>query len=495
MASLPPRTRGSPGPLPPALLALGIAGVAVLAAALALWRHSARPSPSSHGPAVLQLRTGEPGPTVPPSFLGLSLEWDSVVPYTGPAGRRHDLLRILAPVQRAAHSPLALRIGGDTGDQAWWNPSGRPRPPTVLQDVGPETLDAIGRLARGLGGPVTLGLNLALDDPANARAMADQARRRLPPGALAALEIGNEPDLYRHGHTFRRGGHLHRRVTKDPHYDLARYTSQTDRYLRALARPGGPRLVVGGFAGPGWWPSLPALLRGWGGRAGALAAHLYALPDCSAPTPAAAWLMSPAASRDRVASLQPLVAIAREQRLPVRIAELNSAACGGRPGLSDAPAAALWLTDTLFAALRIGAAGADVHTWYGASYAPFAVAGPHTVARPPLAGMLAFARAAPAGSRLVPVSVRGGDGLRAWATIAPGGTVRVALLAPTTARALVPAGARTGCARVWRSPGPSRRPRCACPSADRYAIGLPARSLAVVTLRADATRTCSREPR
>jgi hypothetical protein len=443
------------------------------------------------GLAVVDVSSTGRGPVVPRSFLGLSVEWDSVVAYAGATGhRRSGLLALLSPLSRAAGTPLALRIGGDTGDQAWWNPSGRPRPRTVLQDVGPATLDAVAWLARGLGGPVTLGLNLALGDPANAATMAAEARRRLPAGAPAALEIGNEPDLYRHGHTFRSGGHLHRRLVKDPHYDVAIYARQVDRYLRRLSRRHGPRLVVGGFAGPGWWPSLPRLLRDWGDRPGAIAGHLYALPQCSAPTPPATWLMSTRASRDRVATLAPLAAVARRHGLPLRVAELNSAACGGRPHFSDTRAAALWLADTLFAILRLGAAEADVHTWRGAEYAPFAVAGSRVAARPPLQGMLAFAKAAPTGSRLVATAVHGGRGLRSWATVDPHGVVRLALLAPRAQRVHVAAGRRTGCAQVWRSPAQPRRAGCRCPSGGRYPVSLPARSLAVLTFGAPAGAAC-----
>jgi len=66
-----------------------------------------------------------------------------------------------------------------------------------------------------------------------------------------------------------------------------------------------------------------------------------------------------AATGGRVATLAPLAAIARRANLPWRVTELQSAVCGGRPGLSDGRTAALWLTDTLFALLRLGAAQAD----------------------------------------------------------------------------------------------------------------------------------------
>lgn len=415
---------------------------------------------------------------MPAAFLGLSVEWDSVAAYAGPAGRRRGALpALLAPL-----GPLALRVGGDTSDQAWWNPRGFPRPPTVLQDVTPATLDAVGWLARRLHGPVTLGLNLALGDPANALALARAARRRLP---VEALEIGNEPDLYTRSRVVRVPGHVHQRLRKRRHYDPAGYGRDAGRLLAALSSglTPTPRLVVAGFAGDEWWPALPRLLASWRGEAGALAGHLYAVPTCKGPAPPASWLLTAEASRGRAALLAPLAALARRHALPMRVSELNSAACGGRPGLSDTFGAALWLDDTLFALLRVGAQQVDVHTWNHARYAPFAVAGRGAQARPPLAGMLAFHRAAPAGSRLIDADVSGADALRAWATSGRDGIVRVALIAPHAARVRVHAGAGQRCAALWTATAAGTRNGPVCPRHGRYPISLPARSLAVLTAR------------
>jgi hypothetical protein len=423
------------------------------------------------------------GRAIAPSALGLSIEWDSVEAYTGPPGhRRSALARQLASIGRAAGSPLALRIGGDSGDQAWWNPTGRRRPATVLQDVTPRTLSAVVWLARALHGPVTLGLNLALGDAANALALARAAQQRLPPGSLEALEIGNEPDLYTRAHTFRVPGHVHRRLRKHARYDAARWARESARYESVLRRGlgAGPHLSVAGFAGQGW---VPALDRALGGRlrdAGAVAGHLYALPSCSAPTPSSAWLMSAAASRGRVAQLAPLAAVARRHGLPLRVTELNSAACGGRAGLSDRFASALWLTDTLFALQRLGARQADVHTWLHARYAPFVPRGERVTARPELYGMLAFARAAPHGSRPAAIRVTHAHGLRAWATVDGAGATRVALVAPAAVTTTVRGARSAGCANLWRAVagrGPSTRRVC-----PPYRLRLPPRSLTVLTL-------------
>jgi hypothetical protein len=92
--------------------------------------------------------------------------------------------------------------------------------------------------------------------------------------------------------------------------------------------------------------------------------------------------------------------------------------------------------------------------------------------------MLAFARAAPVGSRLVGVRVGGGAGVRAWATVDRAGIERLALLAPRAAHVVI-RGMRPGsCARVWRTPPQRVRRTCAA------ALDLPAGSMAVVTFGA-----------
>jgi hypothetical protein len=442
------------------------------------------PRPSRPAGVAVAVEVARAGRVVPRAFLGLSIEWDSVGAYAGPRGARTAALRtVLAPLV-ARTGGLALRIGGDTADQAWWNPRGRPAPPGVLQDVSPATLDAVAWLARSLRGPVTLDLNLALGDPDNALALARAARRRLPPGSLETLEIGNEPDLYTRGRVFRVPGHVHRRVRKRVRYGVDAYRRDVTPYLDVLARRPRPaaRLAVAGFAGPGWWPSLPALVRSAGGRVGALSAHLYALPRCGGRPPPLSWLLTRTASRGRAASLAPLVAIARRQRLPVRVTELNSAACGGRPRWSDTFPAALWLTDTLFALLHDGVDQADVHTWAHARYAMFDVAGRRATARPPLTAMLAFARAAPPTSRLVATGVRPGP-LRAWATVDRRGTLRVALIASGAVRAQLATGRRR-CADVWLADGRRGHSSRVCPRGGRLPVDLPADAIAVVTIRA-----------
>jgi len=454
------------------------------------------------GPPRIAVDTGSPGRAVPAPFLGLSMEWTSVGSYGGPA--RPGIVALLRRLEAASGAPLPLRIGGASGEESWWNPSRRgPPPPGVRHDIDPASLTALAGLARGLDAPVTMGLNLQDGDDRNALALARAAQRRLR-GRLEGLEIGNEPDLYTAARTF--GPPAVRRLRKRVRYAPADYVRDAGRYLDALAAGlparSRPRLVIGGFAGsPTWPPTLPRLIARHPGTVGAIAAHRYGLSGCELGGDAAssrAALLATQASRERMAGLEPLVAIAPAHRLPLWVTELNSAPCGGAPGASDSFAAALWLTDALFALVRAGADRAALQTFDGAVYAPFARRGAGAVARPPFFGMLAFARAAPRGTHLVPVRIAGGGRVRAWATEAPDGTVRVALIAGVDARSVrvrIATGPGRPCAIVRVTSAPAlaaragiadRAPRTVCPRGGAVPVEVPGPSLTVVTLPARA---------
>jgi len=454
------------------------------------------------GPPRIAVDTGSPGRAVPAPFLGLSMEWTSVGSYGGPA--RPGIVALLRRLEAASGAPLPLRIGGASGEESWWNPSRRgPPPPGVRHDIDPASLTALAGLARGLDAPVTMGLNLQDGDDRNALALARAAQRRLR-GRLEGLEIGNEPDLYTAARTF--GPPAVRRLRKRVRYAPADYVRDAGRYLDALAAGlparSRPRLVIGGFAGsPTWPPTLPRLIARHPGTVGAIAAHRYGLSGCELGGDAAssrAALLATQASRERMAGLEPLVAIAHAHRLPLWVTELNSAPCGGSPGASDSFAAALWLTDALFALVRAGADRAAVQTFDGAVYAPFARRGAGAVARPPFFGMLAFARAAPRGTHLVPVRIARGGRVRAWATEAPDGTVRVALIAGVDARSVrvrIATGPGRPCATVRVTSAPAlaaragiadRAPRRVCPRGGAVPVEVPGPSLTVVTLPARA---------
>jgi hypothetical protein len=157
-----------------------------------------------------------------------------------------------------------------------------------------------------------------------------------------------------------------------------------------------------------------------------------------------------------------MVAIGRRAGAPVHVTEMNSASCGGVPGISDTFAAALWAPGALFAMARAGVSGVDLHTWPRAPYAPFAfTTRPSGVtraeARPLYFGLLLFADAAGHGSRLLPAHVTTSTGVGAWATLTRSGHVRVVMVNPSASRSarvtIALRGAGPAVLRLMRAPG------------------------------------------
>ena len=89
-----------------------------------------------------------------------------------------------------------LRLGGDSTDWSWWPVSHVARPPGVRFTLTPNWLDVAHAVATGVRGRLILGIDLEADNltiaAAEANAMVDRIGRR----SVAALELGNEPELY-----------------------------------------------------------------------------------------------------------------------------------------------------------------------------------------------------------------------------------------------------------------------------------------------------------
>jgi hypothetical protein len=165
--------------------------------------------------------------------------------------------------------------------------------------------------------------------------------------------------------------------------------------------------------------------------------HRYPLNRCfttpgSPNYPTIAHLLSSSASRGLASGLTPYVRFAHHRGDIFRIDELNSVACGGKIGVSDTFASALWALDVLFAMARSGVDGVNIHTFAGARYGLFTFHRAGTAwsafVRPEYYGLLMFAQAAPPGSRLLPVTHTGSPDVRGWATRAADGTIRMVLI-------------------------------------------------------------------
>jgi hypothetical protein len=142
-----------------------------------------------------------------------------------------------------------------------------------------------------------------------------------------------------------------------------------------------------------------------------------------------ARVLSQQSSTGMAASLGPVLAAAQHAGLPLRVTELNSVTCGGRAGVSNTFATALWAPDALYALLHRGAAGVNLHVRADAINAPFAFNAHGLVARPLLYGLLMFVRSLGPGAQLVPLHLQAPPAARlaAWA-VSTGGHLHLLLL-------------------------------------------------------------------
>ena len=165
--------------------------------------------------------------------------------------------------------------------------------------------------------------------------------------------------------------------------------------------------------------------------------HRYPLNQCfttpgSPKYPTVTNMLSSSASRGLASGITRYVSVAHQEGDTFRIDEMNSVACGGKAGVSDTFASALWALDALFAVARSGADGVNIHTFPRARYGLFTFhrtsTGWSAFVRPEYYGLLMLAQAAPPGARLLSLTRSGSPEVRAWATRAPDGRIRLVLI-------------------------------------------------------------------
>ena len=223
----------------------------------------------------------------------------------------------------------------------------------------------LGQLARATPLSLLFDLNLAARSPQMAQAVGRELQRTVPRSSVTGFEIGNEPDLYVIGLV---GNRFIKRGGDSPFqwalkYRASAYGSDFARYVSALQTVW-PHVS---YAGPSQASGRTDFARHAlsTGKLSMLTVHRYQFNACLGPTgltyPSQAKYLSGTASRVFAAASQSLVSLAHRAGLPLRVTEFGSAICGGRAGVTNTYATALWAADTIFNLMAQGVDGVNVH--------------------------------------------------------------------------------------------------------------------------------------
>ncbi|MGB6669249.1 MAG: hypothetical protein WBE73_12950 [Candidatus Acidiferrum sp.] len=352
----------------------------------------------------LILRPDRLGNKIGDDFTGLSYESAQLGNPNFFSGENTEL----AGFMRTLGASGVLRIGGNTSEYCYWTPNpakqanlpnaesmrtgDKANPIAFGLTAGPDTghkapapvsitPQAIRNLRDFLdasGWKLIYGLNMGTGTPEDA---ADEAAYVIDVAGskLIAFQLCNEPDLF-----FRNG-------IRKADYDFAQFAGEWERFYQAIRA----RVPNASFAGPDTaynneW--LVPFAKQFKHEASFLSQHYYAEGPPTDPSMTIERLLRP--NPNLQAEFEGMKRVMNESGLPFRLAETNSCYQGGKPGVSDTFASALWSADLMYQLASEGGTGINFHGGGYGWYTPIAGTRENGfLARPIFYGMLLFAQA------------------------------------------------------------------------------------------------------
>ena len=323
----------------------------------------------SNARVALSIPNEATGPHMPIDFVGLSYEVQQLVDPSFFSAQNSGLIREF----KALSSAGVLRLGGNTGEFAYWKPapdSAEPEHPQVREVTGEPkaqyyavTVEAVRNLAGFLeaaGWTCVYGMGMGTNTPTRAAEEAAFVAETLG-NRLRYFQIGNEPDLF--------DRHL-----RDPKtWSAKTYLEEWLTLARAIAA----RVPAAKFGMPdvaskvSWltenadqWPSIqaPPLVT-------TITHHHYFGGPATNPEVNIPNLLK-AATMQRVQNTANTATTAASKiGARVRMTEGNTCYRGGKPGVSDVFAAALWSADYSLLLASNDYSGVNLHGGTGKSVA------------------------------------------------------------------------------------------------------------------------------
>ncbi len=312
--------------------------------------------------AELTLRDGAQTAPLPLDYTGLSYELAQLTDPQFFSAANRELVthfQLLSP-----HG--VLRIGGNTSEFCWFQadastpapklrvPQGRLEDnwmPHRLFAIKPEAIDALAGFLRATGWKLIYGLNFGNSTPERAATEAAYVSHAVDE-QLEFFQIGNEPDLYQKASN----------GTRPPGWGFDDYLREWTAYAEAIAA----RVPGAHFGGPDVGSSSNWITR-FGNevapelraRLTTLTGHYYAEGPPNDPSMTTERLLK---GNPKIAgSMAEIEAVARAHGLVYRMSEGNSCYRGGKPGMSNAFASALWAGDYMLQLASLGCVGVNLH--------------------------------------------------------------------------------------------------------------------------------------
>jgi len=341
--------------------------IATAAASLAAARLGAQNKAAAR--VTLRIPANATGPHMPTDFVGLSYE---VQQLTDPSFFSASNTGLIGQFKALAPGGV-LRLGGNTSEFAWWKPtpeSAEPEHPQTREVVGEPkaqyyavTAEAVRNLAdflKAAGWTCLYGIGMGTNTPERAADEAEFAAKTLGEN-LQYFQIGNEADLFGH--------HL-----RDPKtWSAKTYLQEWLTLARAVTTrvPGAKFGMPDVAANVGWlteiadlWPTVenpPHVTT--------LTHHYYFGGPATNPEVNIPNLLKPATMARVQKTADTATAAANKMGARVRMTEGNTCYRGGKPGVSDVFAAALWAADYSLLLASNNYSGVNLHGGTGKSVA------------------------------------------------------------------------------------------------------------------------------
>ena len=288
------------------------------------------------GQATFTLQLDRPGRLVSDSLTGLSYETLQLANPAFFSADNHALIQLFR--QLSPHG--VLRIGGNTSDYTVWSEYRGELPTQKVGKTGPQrafvlhpqSLHALAAFLRATGWKLVFGVNLKIGVPAMGLELA-RAVQQIVGDSLLAIQIGNEANNYEK--------------------DYAAFDAAWTPYAAAIRAAGIP------VAGPDTGANTDWVIdyaKRHGPENVFLSRHYYrdGAPNGSIPN-----LL--ATDTDFFTEIEQIMSVADAAHLPFRLSEANSYYFGGRDGVSNVFASALWGADFMLALAQRGVAGINFH--------------------------------------------------------------------------------------------------------------------------------------